>query len=61
MSRYKQVYLLKKKSEAFPQFKEFVAEAEHKLGTQVKQLHYQYAIRKETLKPVRNGLCADGM
>ena len=22
---------------------------------------YQYAIRKDTLKPVRNGLCADGM
>ena len=24
-------------------------------------IRYQYAIRKDTLKPVRNGLCADGM
>ena len=23
--------------------------------------HYQYTIRKDTLKPVRNGLCADGI
>ena len=38
MSRYKRVYLLKKKSEAFSQFKEYVAEAERELGAQVKQL-----------------------
>lgn len=39
MSRYKWVYLLKKKSEVFSCFKEFVAEAERELGKRVKELH----------------------
>ena len=30
-------------------------------GTPMQQGHYQYAIRKDTLKPVCNGLCADSM
>ena len=38
MSRYKRVYLLKKKSEVFLRFKEFVAEAERELGKKVKEL-----------------------
>ena len=39
MSQYKWVYLLKKKSEAFSKFKEYLVEVEHELATQVKQLH----------------------
>lgn len=37
-SRFKRVYLLKKKSEAFANFKAFVAESERELGVKVKQL-----------------------
>lgn len=37
-SRYKQVYLLKKKSDAFDVFKEYVAYAERKQGVLVKEL-----------------------
>lgn len=38
MSQFKCVYLLKRKSEAFSRFKEYVAEAERELGTKVRQL-----------------------
>ena len=38
MGRYKRVYLLKKKSEVFARFKEYVAEAECELGVPVRQL-----------------------
>ena len=37
-SRYKEVRLLKKKSDAFEEFNKFVAKAERKLGVKVKEL-----------------------
>ena len=37
-SHFKQVYLLKKKSDAFACFKKYVAEVELELGGKVKQL-----------------------